>query len=86
MKFVLILLSLLALVFSVTHEVYYDYSEFYEEYGCSLKTTSKCCWSNYDNCCEPANGPRTCEDKRTLCCKRKAYDMQDGTYGIFFFY
>ena len=85
MKITLILLSLLAFVFSEKDEKYFEYTDYYIEYGCSLSKVSKCCWDNYDNCCEPVTGPRKCEEKRTLCCKKKAYDMSDGTYGIFFY-
>ena len=85
MKFVLFLLCLLAFAFSIDEEGF-DYSEYYNEYGCSLSQTQKCCWTNYDKCCAPATGPRTCEEKRTICCKRKSYNMGSGSYVIFFYH
>ena len=85
MKFVLFLLCLLSLAFSEVDEEVFDYSEYYEDYGCSLKKTSKCCWRNNNNCCAPATGPRTCKGKFTICCKRKAYDMGSGDNTIIFY-
>ena len=54
---------------------------FYDEYGCKITGSSKkCCWFNYHSCCKPAEGKRTCFEKRTLCCKRRVYSMEDGEY------
>ena len=86
MKFVLFFLCLLALAFSQDNEEYFEYSEYYAEYGCSLAKTAKCCWSNSNNCCAPASGPRTCEEKFTLCCKKKVYSMEEGSYEIVFYH
>ena len=83
MKFALILLSLLAFAFSEEYIV--RYSAYNENYGCSLSQVSKCCWQNFDNCCWPAEGPRTCEEKWTLCCKKTVYDMSSGSNKILFF-
>ena len=85
MKIALILLSLLAFAFSEKEEEFFEYTEYYRDYGCSIKTVSKCCRDNYDNCCSPVTGPRKCEEKRTLCCKRKVYSMEEGTYEIIFY-
>ena len=86
MKFVLILLCLLTLAFSEYVETVFEYSEFYKEYGCSLSSSTKCCWKKLDDCCEPPSGPRTCKNKMTLCCKKKVYDMGEGSYDIVFFH
>ena len=76
MKLVLVLLSLLAFALSSLYE---------EEYGCSLQKVSKCCWSHYNGCCDPPSGPRSCPEKRTLCCKKKVYDMEEGIDVIEFY-
>ena len=86
MKFALFFLCLLTLAFSQENEEYFEYSEYYAEYGCSLGKTNKCCWSKYDNCCSPATGPRTCEEKFTYCCKKKIYSMEEGNYEIVFYH
>ena len=75
MKYVVFLLCLLTLVFAEYDETVFEDTKFYEEYGCSLSKSSKCCWKKFDDCCEPASGTRTCETKFTLCCKKKSYDM-----------
>ena len=85
MKIALILLSLLAFTFAEKNEEYFEYTEYYRDYGCSIQQVQKCCWDNDDTCCSPATGPRKCEEKRTLCCKRKVYNTEDATYGIFFY-
>ena len=85
MKFVLLLLCLLTLAFSEYDEQVFEYSKYYEEYGCPLRS-SKCCWKKFDDCCAPASGPRTCATKLTLCCKKKVYDMGEGSDVIVFFH
>ena len=79
MKLVLILFSLFAFTFAYP-------TEFEEEYGCSLKRLKICCWSNYNECCDPPSGPRTCPDKRTLCCKKRVYIVEEGDYEIEFYH
>ena len=86
MKFVFFLLCLLTLAFSEYNEKVLEWSKYNEEYGCSLSKSSKCCWKKFDDCCEPASGPRTCETKFTLCCKKRAYSLDEGTNTIVFFH
>ena len=75
MKFFILLIALFALVSS---------SPYMDNYGCNIGSKSKCCWVNYDSCCKPAEGKRTCDEVRTICCKRKAYDMEEGEYVYLF--
>lgn len=51
------------------------------ESECNLENRSRCCWYNQSTCCGPSNGKK-CELKRTLCCKKKVYNMMEGSYEI----
>ena len=71
MKFIFLLIALFTFVFS---------SAFDENYGCELKGKNKCCWVNFNSCCKPAEGVRTCREAKTLCCKLKEYNLNEGEY------
>ena len=71
MKFIFLLIALFAFIFS---------NSFYENYGCELGGKNKCCWINSINCCQPAEGKRTCENQKTVCCKYKEYRMDNAEY------
>ena len=71
MKFIFLLIALFAFAFS---------NEYYDNYGCELRGKNRCCWLHYSNCCQPPQGPRTCENDKTLCCKYKEYSMEEGEY------
>ena len=52
-----------------------------DEWGCKVNGgTKRCCWLKSDSCCKPPEGKRTCFDRKTFCCKRMQYSMEDGEY------
>ena len=71
MKFLVLLIALFAFVSS---------NPYYDDYGCNTGSKNKCCWVNYHSCCKPPEGKRTCNEVRTVCCKSKQYDMEEGEY------
>ena len=71
MKFFILLIALFALVSS---------SPYMDNYGCNIGSKSKCCWVNYNSCCQPPEGKRTCKEVKTVCCKHKQYSMEEGAY------
>ena len=79
MKLILVLLTLLACVFA--------YTEYEEDYGCSVKFTKHCCWDNWNSCCDPPSTKhtRTCEVIETRCCKKIVYSMEEGENEIEFY-
>ena len=71
MKFLILLIALFAFVSS---------NPYYDDYGCNTGSKNSCCWTNYNSCCKPPEGKRTCNDVRTVCCKHRQYDMAEGEY------
>ena len=71
MKFLILLIALFAFVSS---------NPYYDNYGCNTGSKNSCCWANYNSCCKPPEGKRTCNDVRTVCCKHRQYDMAEGEY------